>query len=239
MNATTYNTITATLAIGVLIAFCVLIVSFTAMIVRWKTPKRRRHIIRLFVAIAIIPCLIATHQAFLWLVFLPSLGRQQMAEINAIRADRLAKTSIVHVGDLAPQFSLTTADGEEFSLTDATGDVVLINFFATWCGPCQLELPQIDGIWTARKNDKNFRLLVIGREETTESVRAYRDKNGFSFPIAADPDRAAYSLFAKESIPRTLVVSPEGLIVYSKSGFFEEDIDDLTAVLETQFADLP
>jgi peroxiredoxin len=141
----------------------------------------------------------------------------------------------VGVGDRVPQFSLTTADGNEFSLPD-DDKVTLINFFATWCGPCQIELPHIEQIWAANKNDGHFRMLVIGREETTESVREYRDKNGFSFPIAADPDRAVYSLFAEESIPRTLVVSPNGRIVYSKAGFYEDDLVELKAVLREQFA---
>jgi hypothetical protein len=79
-------------------------------------------------------------------------------------------------------------------------------------------------------------MLIIGREETTESVIDYRDKNGFSFPIAADPDRAVYSLFARESIPRTVVVSPGGRIAYSKAGFYEDDLDELKAVLREQLA---
>jgi peroxiredoxin len=237
MTTSAYNAITATLAIGVLTAFVVLLVSFIAMIVRWRTPNRRKHVIRLLFAFAAIPCLIGIQQAILWLVFLPSLGREQMAEINAMRDERLSDTSLVSVGDLAPQFSLTTADGDEFSLLEP-GDVVLINFFATWCGPCQVELPHIERIWAANKNRKRFRLLVIGREETTEAVLAYRDKNGFSFPIAADPDRSVYSLFANESIPRTLVVSPDGQIVYSKAGFYEDDLDELSAVLRDQLANV-
>ena len=237
MNVFTYNAITTTLAIGVMIAFAVLVVSFIAMIVRWKTPSRRKHAIRLLAAFVAIPCLIGIQQAILWLVFLPSLGREQMAKINAAREEKLFATSLVSVGDVAPQFSLTTADGDEFSLSEP-GDVILINFFATWCGPCQIELPHIEQIWSAHKRHEHFRLLVIGCEETTETVRAYRDKNRFSFPIAADPDRSVYSLFAKESIPRTLVVSPDGRIVYSKAGFYEDDLDELNAVLREQFANV-
>ena len=235
MSAFTYNTITAALLIGVVAAFVVMVVSLIAMIVRWKKPNRRGHVIRVFVAIAAIPCLIGMQQAILWLVFLPSLGRQQMAEANAAREERLADTSLVRVGDPVPQFSLTTADGSEFSLPD-DDQVTLINFFATWCGPCLSELPHIERIWAANKSNGHFRMLIIGREETAESVREYRDKNGFSFPIAADPDRAVYSLFARESIPRTLVVSPDGRIVYSKAGFHEDDLDELKAVLREQFA---
>ena len=235
MSVFTYNTITAALLIGVVTAFVVMVVSLIRMIVRWNKPNRRRHVIRVFVAIAAIPCLIGMQQAILRLVFLPSLGRQQMAKVNLAREERLADTSLVRVGDPVPQFSLTTADGNEFSFPD--GDkVTLINFFATWCGPCQIELPHIERIWEANKSNGHFRMLIIGREETTESVREYRDKNGFSFPIAADPDRAIYSLFAKELIPRTLVVSPDGRIVYSKAGFSEDDLDELKAVLREQFA---
>jgi len=237
MSVFTYNAIAAALAIGVVTAFVVLLVSFIAMIVRWRTPNRRKHVIRLLVAVAAIPCLIGLQQAILWLLFLPSLGREQMAKINAAREERLSDTTLVSVGDAVPKFSLTTADGDEFSLPEP-GDVVLINFFATWCGPCQIELPHIEQIWAENKSRKRFRLLAIGREETTEAVRAYRDKNGFSFPIAADPDRAVYSLFAKESIPRTLVVSPDGRIVYSKAGFYEDDLDELKAVLREQFANV-
>lgn len=236
MNSASYSAISVALGIGVLAAFVVMIVSLIAMIVRWKTARRRRHVIRLLIALAAIPCLIGIQQAVLWWVYLPALGRQKLAEVNAARAESLAATSLVHAGDPAPQFSLTTADGDEFSMADAAGDVVLINFFATWCGPCQVELPHIEQIWDARKNDDHFRLLVIGREETNESVRQFREEKGFTFPIAADPDRAVYSLFATESIPRTLVVSPEGVIVYSKAGFMEEDFDELNAVLEEQLA---
>jgi len=52
-----------------------------------------------------------------------------------------------------------------------------------------MELPHVERTWTANKDNEHFRLLVVGREETTETMQQYRDENGFSFPIAADPDR--------------------------------------------------
>jgi len=225
------------LLLGVVTAFVVMVTSLIATIVRWKTSNRGRQAFRGLVAFAAIPCLIGVQQSIQWFVFLPALGRQQVAEMNAAREQRLVTTSVVQLGDPVPQFNLTTVDGDEFSLPES-GDVVLLNFFATWCGPCQIELPYIEQLWTKNKNNEHFRLLVIGREETTETVREHRDKNGFSFPIAADPDRAVYSLFAKESIPRTMIVSPDGRIVYSKAGFYEDDLDELEAVLREQFANL-
>ncbi len=235
MSTFAYNTMTMVLGAAGLIALGVALYSFVLMLVRWKTPKRRPHIIRLILALVAVPFLASIQYAVLFFVFLPALGRQQMAEINASSAKQLAETSMVQVGDPVPQFSLTTVDGNDFLLPD-NGKVTLINFFATWCGPCQIELPHIEQIWLANKNDQHFRLLVIGREETNESVREYRDNKGFTFPIAADPDREVYSLFASESIPRTLVVSPDGRIVYSKAGFNQGDLGELNAVLEEQFA---
>ena len=116
MSIFAYNIIIAALAIGLLIALAAMAFSLIAIIVRWKTPKRRGHVIRLLVAAAAVPCLIGIQQAILWLVLVPSLGRQQMAEINARRAEKLAESSVVGVGDTAPQFSLTTVDDDAFSL---------------------------------------------------------------------------------------------------------------------------
>jgi peroxiredoxin len=154
-----------------------------------------------------------------------------MAKIEEARAE----SSYVLVGDPAPTFSLTTVDGEEF-IRPQSGKVVLINFFATWCGPCALELSHIEKIWATHKDDERFRLVVIGREETDEAVRQYREANGYTFPIAADPERRVYSLFAKELIPRTLVISPDGRVVYSQAGFSEADMEKLQEVLREQLA---
>ncbi len=238
MSQSTYNSLAAIVLTGVLIAFVVMVVSFVWMIVRWKTIHRRRHVIRLLLATAAIPCLVALQQVLLWKVYLPALGREQMAQMNALRKARMTESSLVEVGDPVPSFSITTADGEGFTLPNAKGQVVVISFFATWCGPCQLELPHLEKIWSKHRNHDNFRLLVIGREESVESVREFRADKGFSFPIAADPDRSVYSKFALELIPRTLVVSPAGDIVYSQAGFHEEDVVQLKAVIEEQLAAL-
>ncbi len=138
----------------------------------------------------------------------------------------------MHVGDPAPDFSLTTTEGENFSLAETKGDVVVINFFSTWCGPCHLELPHIEKIWAERKQHQNFHLLVIGREESAGTTTEYCEKHGYTFPTAADPDREVYSLFAKEGIPRTIVIAPDGSIVVSHFGFHEEDIAKLNTVLD-------
>lgn len=223
------------LNIGILIALAVVFVSFIAMIFRWKTDKRRVHVNHLLLATGAILCFGGIQQAVIRLVLAPA-AHEQIAEMNAAREAEFAETSIVRVGDLFPDFSLRTVGGGDFSMLEAKGDVILINFFATWCGPCQNELPHIDRIWAEHRGNANFRLIVIGRDESLESVREYRDKNRFSFPIAADPDRKVYSLVADKLIPRTLLISRDGSVVYSKAGFCEDDLIQLKAVIEEQLA---
>lgn len=215
------------------LAMLLAIIQFVSAIVGWRTEYRQVRLRRvgMLVGIAIfLPFLLMV----LWRgVIRPSMNSKLLAEVNRERVEKLASISVVQIGDIAPPLSITTVDGELFSMP-ATGDVVLINFFATWCGPCQVELPHIEKIWNENKLNPYFRLMVIGREESTDTVLNYRNKKGFTFPIAADPDRTAYSCFAKESIPRTLVVSPDGRIVYSKAGFMEEDLAELRTVLRKQ-----
>lgn len=219
-------------------AAVIAIFSFAGMLLRWRTPQRKRHVKRLLLSLVVVPCCIGLHLSLLYGVYLPALGREQLAKIEAHRATELARTSRVHVGERAPQFSLTDADGATFSVTEANGKVVVINFFATWCGPCQMELPHVEEIWQRYRNEPDFELLVIGREETAESVSKFRESKGFSFPIAADPDRGVFSLFASESIPRTLVLSPDGVVVYSSAGFVESDLEKLEDVLAQQLGQL-
>ncbi len=239
MSGETYNFIIWAIFIGVMIAIGVLVFSFGFMILRWNTAKRRGHVIRLLISIAAVPCLIGFLQAINWWVMMPYLAKQHMEEFNAAQAERFARTSVVQVGDTAPAFSVILTNGEEFSLSAARGDVVLLNFYSNWCGPCRLELPHMQRVWEKRKNTPHFRMLVIGREETTKSVQEFCEEYGFSFPAAADPDRWVYSLYAKELIPRTLVISPEGKIVFYTAGFYEADLKQLEVVLDQQLTNLP
>lgn len=235
MTHTIFNSIAVVLLIAGVAAVAVIVASLIALVRKRDLARRRTHLTRLLVALASIPCLIGIHQSLFWFVLLPSLARELEAAAGAPAELAIDDSSLVAVGDAVPHFSLTTVDGSEFSCP-AGDTVTIINFFATWCGPCRAELPHLQHLWDANKGNESFRMLVIGREETVESVKEFRAKHGFSFPMAADTDRAVFSLFAKESIPRTVVVSPEGQIVYATVGFQESDLVELTAVLEAQLA---
>jgi peroxiredoxin len=142
--------------------------------------------------------------------------------------------TLISLGQTTPDVAFTTVDGGAVHLGDLRGRVVLLNFFATWCGPCRMELPELQEIWNEYRSHDDFEMFVIGREESAETVRAFNDEHGFTFPMASDPDRSAYSHFATESIPRTYVISRDGKIVYEVTGYYPGEIATLKNVLNQE-----
>lgn len=99
-----------------------------------------------------------------------------------------------------------------------------MSLFATWCGPCQLELAEIEKtLWAEYKDNKDFVLLVIGREHTDEQLKAYNERKKFTFPLYPDPKREVFSLFAEKSIPRAYLFNKEGEAVYTSIGYEKEE----------------
>ena len=96
-----------------------------------------------------------------------------------------------------------------------------------------LELPHVQKLWDKYQDNTKFALIVIGREETDEAVAAFRSKHGYTFPMAPDPQRSVYSRYAKELIPRTYLVSGDGRISFTLTGFYEEEL----ATLEREIAE--
>jgi peroxiredoxin len=128
------------------------------------------------------------------------------------------------IGEPAPDITVVKLDGQQAILSELRGKVVLVNFFATWCGPCMVELPHMEKLWNRWRDHPQFAMLVIDRGETAETADAFRAKSGFTFPFAVDPDASAFKQFAKEGIPRTYLISKDGKILYQSIGFGENDV---------------
>jgi len=141
-------------------------------------------------------------------------------------------TTLTKKGDKAPTFSCTTIDGKTFDLSKLNGNIVMINFFATWCGPCQAELPVLQkNIWDKYKDNSSFRLIILGREHSDKEVSDFVKTKSFTMPFAPDPDRNIYKLYATQFIPRNVIVGKDGRILFQSMGYTEAEFKKIEALL--------
>jgi peroxiredoxin len=134
---------------------------------------------------------------------------------------------IVHKGDIAPIFEFAALDGKKHKLEEFKGKVVLLNFFATWCGPCRVELPHLEAIWGKHKRD-GLIVISIAREETLDKIKGLVAEKKLTYLVGEDPSRAIYSKYAKQSIPRNYLIDADGKIVFCSMGASDELVKELS-----------
>jgi peroxiredoxin len=141
--------------------------------------------------------------------------------------------TLVKVGDSAPDFSFSTENGQTKKLSELKGKVVWINFFATWCGPCRQELPHLQKeVYDKLKNNKNFELIILGREHTWEEINKFKTDNKYNMPFYPDTGRKVFSLYAKQNIPRNFVIGKDGKIAVTSTGFTEKEFAEIISKVE-------
>lgn len=146
------------------------------------------------------------------------------------------RNALIKVGEQVRTFRVRKLDGTEFQIAGHRGKVVVLNFFATWCGPCIAELPHLQKLWRAHQDDSDCEFLSIGVEESDERLHSFREKRKLSIPMAADQEGEVLPLFAKGGIPRTYLISPQGVVVHSAFGFALEDFAKFEAAFAMELA---
>jgi len=157
--------------------------------------------------------------------------------VSIFAATEEEESTLVKTGQPAPAIQVTALDGKSFDLKDARGKVVLVNFFATWCGPCMAEMPHLqDQIWNRFKDRGNFVMIAIDREEAESVVRDFQKKRQFAFPIACDLKREVYAKFATKFIPRNFLIDAKGNVVFESIGYNEAEFKKLIAAINQETA---
>jgi peroxiredoxin len=116
------------------------------------------------------------------------------------------------VGQPAPAFQLDYLDGSKFRLADRKGRVVVLDFWATWCGPCMQAMPGTEDV-IREFSDKGVELLAVNMEEQPDQVKAVMERHKFKAPVAIDRDGAVAAKYAVTAIPQTVVIDREGKVV--------------------------
>ena len=128
-------------------------------------------------------------------------------------------------------FSTEALGGGSVSMSSLKGKVVLLNFWATWCPPCRLEMPSIETLWKRMKG-KDFTVMAVSVGETKATVQKFIASEKYSFPIFLDPKSELGSAFNARSIPTTYIVDKEGRVIGGIVGSRMYDGPEVIALFE-------
>lgn len=131
---------------------------------------------------------------------------------------RMAMAALPAVGTRAPDFSLSGSTGRNMRLSELRGEVVLINFWATWCGPCRQEMPQLNQLY-AQYRAAGFTLLGVNIDDKRDNAQAMMKKLGVHFPTLFDSDKRVARLYDVDTMPATLLIDRDGRVRYVHRGY--------------------
>jgi thiol-disulfide isomerase/thioredoxin len=128
----------------------------------------------------------------------------------------------------APDFTLQSSTGENVRLAEQRGQVVMLNFWASWCGPCRKEMPLLDEI-SKRYSAAGFVLYGVNVEEDNTDAKKLIKDLGVTFPILYDTESKASSLYNVDAMPTTVVIDKKGVIRFVNRGYKAGDEDKYRA----------
>lgn len=124
----------------------------------------------------------------------------------------------------APDFTVEDWDGNKVSLADFRGKPVVLNFWATWCGYCKMEMPGFEELYQEMGEDVHFVMLnVTGGRETEEIAKSFIEKEGYQFPVYFDKDMSASMTYGASGLPITFFIDSEGRAIAVGQGALDKE----------------
>ena len=154
------------------------------------------------------------------------------ALITVFAATSIASSGLA--GQAAPDFVLKSSTGENLRLSEHRGDVVMINFWATWCGPCRQEMPLLDDLY-ARYQRVGFSLLGVNIDDDSRRAMQMIEDLGVNFPVLFDASKQVSKLYEVEAMPVTVLVDRDGVVRHVhhgyKPGYEDKYLTEIRALL--------
>lgn len=146
---------------------------------------------------------------------------QTQADVE-IRLGVSGSRRAARIGEPAPDFTLSTPDGKNVTLSDYRGRPVLVNFWATWCPPCKIEMPDIEELYQKYK-DQGFTVIAVDQQESPDAVRRYFADMGLSFQPVIDSTGEIFSLYRVVALPTSYFIDADGIVRFQHRGLMTRD----------------
>jgi peroxiredoxin len=137
-------------------------------------------------------------------------------------------------GKAAPDFTLKTIDGKEIKLSDQKGDVVVVDFWATWCPPCRESLPHLQKVSADKElAGKGLKVFAVDAQEELNAIQTFLTKNKLTFTVPMDTDGSAMKAYGVQGIPTTVIIGRDGVVQKAFVGYGgEESAKQIDAAIE-------
>lgn len=140
------------------------------------------------------------------------------------------ESPIAAVGKPAPVFDTVNMDGDVWSLSKQKGQVVFLNFWATWCAPCREEMPSMQRLYDKLPKD-TFKMVALYNRDKPELVKSFAAKLGITIPILSDEQNIIGERYGITGLPETFIIDKSGVIREKYIGPYEWDTPEIVAML--------
>jgi thiol-disulfide isomerase/thioredoxin len=162
----------------------------------------------------------------------PGAKPAQSADAAQTAEPAATSTDAAGVGSSMPAYKTAMLDGGTFDVGRERGNVVLLNVWATWCGPCRYEIPALEKLHQ-KYSTRGFKVVGISIDEgEAQPVKEFVSKNAMRYPIALDPDGKVANMFQTTVIPTSVLIDRKGKIIWKKYGAIDENEEPLMKAIE-------